>query len=336
MRVGGKAFFKEYPWQPLYFLELARPVPAANCRCRSSCSAESPTARPSRPRWPRDSSSSPWPARCCASRTWSTGCRRMHRPQVARASTATIAWRRSTWARTAIWQMATGRGRLMVQWIEDPIEERRTERSPTQPRPGRSVRELIDAVVRSEVDTDELDSVRGEVESPHRAAARPAVARLVRHRLGDVRGPAGLGQRGHRLAQCHRSAHGERMAGRWSVVGHATLRTAYEGPARSRSRRSRGALLLDQVMGEAAHAAERRGLDRVPEPELPESRRRWAGSGPKRRPQPPVPGEEHKTLVVGHAVLAVRRWRRDALHGGGRHVHPAARHPRADRTGGGR
>ena len=24
MRVGGKAFFKEYPWQPLYFLELAR------------------------------------------------------------------------------------------------------------------------------------------------------------------------------------------------------------------------------------------------------------------------------------------------------------------------
>jgi 2,4-dienoyl-CoA reductase-like NADH-dependent reductase (Old Yellow Enzyme family) len=24
MRVGGKAFFKEYPWQPLYFLEQAQ------------------------------------------------------------------------------------------------------------------------------------------------------------------------------------------------------------------------------------------------------------------------------------------------------------------------
>src|SRR4029078_3296140 len=60
-----------------------------------------------------------------------------------------------------------------------------------------------------------------------------------------------------------RNASAPPMANEWhddgTVVGHATLRTAYEGPP-GRAHRGVAALLLDQVMGTATHAAERPGF----------------------------------------------------------------------------
>ena len=52
---------------------LCPAVPGVHCRCRSSCWVASTDSRRSKARWPRASSSWPWPVRCCGSPIWSPG-----------------------------------------------------------------------------------------------------------------------------------------------------------------------------------------------------------------------------------------------------------------------
>ena len=186
----------------------------------------------------------------------------------------------------------------MVQWIEDPIDDEETERIATHAAAlADSVRELIDAVVRSEVDTDELDSIRGEVE----ALTKRLRVRQLPGSFGQTWGMSGALRAWGNAVIGLRNAIAPPMANEWhddgTVVGHATLRTAYEGPP-GRAHGGVAALLLDQVMGEAAHAAERPGFTAY----LNLNYRNPTPLGRVRaeaKAAPPEPGQEHKTFVSG-------------------------------------
>ena len=186
----------------------------------------------------------------------------------------------------------------MTQWIEDPIDDEETER--LAERAGAlaaSVRDLVDAVIRSEVDTDELDSVRGEVE----ALTKRLRVRELPGSFGETHGMAGpLRVWGNSVIGL-RNAIAPPMVNEWhadgGVVGHATLGAAYEGPP-GRAHGGVAALLLDQVMGEAAHAAERPGFTAY----LNLNYRNPTPLGRIRaeaKAEPAVVGQEHKTIVRG-------------------------------------
>lgn len=160
-----------------------------------------------------------------------------------------------------------------------------------------SVRRLIDAVIRTEVALDVLDEVREQVDA--------ATARLAAEQL-----PGSFGVRYGNAGQIRawgnsvvgvRNAIAPPLDVKWgedgSVVGHATLGAAYEGPA-GFVHGGISALLLDQVCGEAAHAAGRPGMTAT----LNLRYLRPAKLGPVRVEAAAVPGEGHKTIVRGRFV----------------------------------
>lgn len=160
-----------------------------------------------------------------------------------------------------------------------------------------SVRALVEAVVLSEVDADELADVRRAVDE---LTARLRVRQLpgtFGTRFGNdgaLRnwGNAATGLR-NAVAPPLDVTHQEDGL----VVGLATLGAAYEGPA-TFAHGGVGALLLDQVMGEAAHAAGRPGMTA----RLTLNYRAPTRLGPVRAEAQALPAEagaEHKTHVVG-------------------------------------
>lgn len=187
----------------------------------------------------------------------------------------------------------------MLDWTEDHLTDEQAEllAAPASALAA-SVRELIDAVIRSEVDAEELDDVRLLVDD--------AVRRLRKRQLpgsyGARYGMSGALRAWGNAVRGQRNAIAPPMDIRWdddgTVIGTATLTAAYEGPP-TFAHGGVAALLLDQVMGEAAHAADRPGMTarltlnyRAPTP-LGRLLRAQA------KAEPPTPGEEHKTIVFG-------------------------------------
>ena len=76
----------------------------------------------------------------------------------------------------------------------------------------RSVRELIDATIRTEVDARRRGRGEGRDRRRHRAAPRPAARRRVRRPIRQRRRPDAVGQRRHRPAQPGRAAAGPSTA----------------------------------------------------------------------------------------------------------------------------
>lgn len=160
-----------------------------------------------------------------------------------------------------------------------------------------SVRDLIDAVIRTEMDVDALDDARRQLE-------------VITARLRQRELPGSFGVRfGYpgKLRAWGNSVVGLRNAlapplqivwnGDGSVVGHATLGAAYEGPA-GYVHGGVTALLLDQALGEAAHAAGRPGMTAT----LNLRYLRPSKLGPVRVEAAAVPGEGHKTIVRGRLI----------------------------------
>jgi acyl-coenzyme A thioesterase PaaI-like protein len=160
-----------------------------------------------------------------------------------------------------------------------------------------SVRALVEAVVLSEVDADELADVRRAVDdltTRLRVRQLPGTFGTRFGNDGALRnwGNAATGLR-NAVAPPLEVTHQEGGL----VVGLATLGAAYEGPA-TFAHGGVGALLLDQVMGEAAHAAGRPGMTA----RLTLNYRAPTRLGPVRAEAealPAEPGAEHKTHVVG-------------------------------------
>lgn len=160
-----------------------------------------------------------------------------------------------------------------------------------------SVRELVEAVVRTEVDADELVAVRAAIDE---LTARLRVKRLP-GTFGTRFGNDGALRNWGNAVTGLRNAVAPPLTVEYRdnglAVGHATLNASYEGPA-SFAHGGVGALLLDQVMGEAAHLAGRPGMTA----NLTLNYKAPTRLGPVRvegQAQPIVPGEEHKTRVVG-------------------------------------
>jgi acyl-coenzyme A thioesterase PaaI-like protein len=187
----------------------------------------------------------------------------------------------------------------MLKWIQDDWtdEDRDMIEGPAEALAA-SVRELIDATVRSEVDADELNAVRDVVDE----AVRRLRVKQLPGSFGNRYGMSGALRAWGNAVRGLRNAIAPPLDIVWlgdgTVVGTATLGAAYEGPPTFAHGGVAG-LLLDQVMGEAAHAAERPGMTarltlnyRTPTP-LGQPLRVEA------KAQPPVPGEEHKTVVLG-------------------------------------
>ena len=186
----------------------------------------------------------------------------------------------------------------MVQPLGDPFSNEETERTAGAAGAlAASVRDLIDAVVRSEVDADELDSIRGEVD----ALTKRLRVRQLPGSFGETHGMSSALRAWGNAVIGLRNAIAPPMANEWladgTVVGRATLGTAYEGPP-GRAHGGVAALLLDQVMGEAAHAAERPGFTAY----LTLNYRNPTPLGTIRaeaKAEAPEPGQEHKTIVLG-------------------------------------
>jgi acyl-coenzyme A thioesterase PaaI-like protein len=160
-----------------------------------------------------------------------------------------------------------------------------------------SVRELIEAVVRTEVDVEELTDVRRTVDE---LTARLRVRQLP-GTFGTRFGNDGALRNWGNAATGLRNAVAPPLDVTYRddglVVGLTTLNAAYEGPA-TFAHGGVGALLLDQVMGEAAHAAGRPGMTA----NLTLTYHAPTRLGPVRAEAealPVVVGEEHKTQVVG-------------------------------------
>lgn len=188
---------------------------------------------------------------------------------------------------------------MTSHWIDEPVTDPDLARVATAASGlAESVRELIDAVIRSEVEPDELDSVRGEVE-----------ALTKRLRVNQIPGSFGA-KHGYDSGTIR--AWGNAVIGRrnaiapplvnetledGTVVGRATLGAAYEGPP-GMAHGGVIALVLDQVLGEAAHMAGRPGFTAY----LTVTYRHMTRLGRIRveaRAEPAEPGSEHKTLVRG-------------------------------------
>ena len=160
-----------------------------------------------------------------------------------------------------------------------------------------SVRALVEAVVRTEVDAEELADVRravDELTARLRARQLPGTFGTRYGNDGALRnwGNAATGLRNAVAPPLNVEYEADGL-----VVGFATLNAAYEGPA-TFAHGGVGALLLDQVMGEAAHAAGRPGFTA----NLTLDYRAPTRLGPVRaeaQALPSVVGEEHKTQVVG-------------------------------------
>lgn len=187
----------------------------------------------------------------------------------------------------------------MSHWMDEPLTDPAMERLADVGRGlTASVRDLIDAVLRSEVDPDELDAVRGEVEA-------------LTKRLQVNQIPGSFGER-HGYNEGSIRAWGNAVIGLrnaiapplvnemledGTVVGRATIGAAYEGPP-GMAHGGVIALLLDQVLGEAAHFAGRPGFTAY----LTVNYRHMTKLGKIRaeaRAEPAEPGSEHKTLVRG-------------------------------------
>jgi acyl-coenzyme A thioesterase PaaI-like protein len=188
---------------------------------------------------------------------------------------------------------------MTSHWMDDPIVDDDIARvAGSAGALAESVRDLIDAVVRTEVDVDELDLVRGEVDA-------------LTKRLRERQLPGSFGQT-HGLSSGAIRAWGNAAIGLrnaiapplvnevredGTVVGRATLTAAYEGPP-GMAHGGVVALLLDQVLGEAAHVAGRPGFTAY----LTVNYRHLTRLGKMRaeaRALPAEPGAEHKTFVRG-------------------------------------
>jgi len=160
-----------------------------------------------------------------------------------------------------------------------------------------SVRDLIDAVIRTETDVDVLDEARRQIESVTGRLREKELPGSFGVRFGF---PGKLRAWGNTVVGL-RNAIAPPLDIVWnddgSVVGHATLGAAYEGPA-GYMHGGVTALLLDQALGEAAHAAGRPGMTAT----LNLTYRRPAKLGPVRVEAAAVPGEGHKTIVRGRLI----------------------------------
>lgn len=187
----------------------------------------------------------------------------------------------------------------MSHWMDEPLTDPAMERLADVGRGlTASVRDLIDAVLRSEVDPDELDAVRGEVEA-------------LTKRLQVNQIPGSFGER-HGYNEGSIRAWGNAVIGLrnaiappvvnetladGTVVGRATLGAAYEGPP-GMAHGGVIALVLDQVLGEAAHVAGRPGFTAY----LTVTYKLMTKLGPIRieaKAEAPEPGAENKTIVRG-------------------------------------
>jgi acyl-coenzyme A thioesterase PaaI-like protein len=188
---------------------------------------------------------------------------------------------------------------MTSHWMDEPVTDAEMARvAEAAGGLAASVRDLIDAVIRSEVDPDELDSVRGEVDALNKRLRvqqiRGSFGEVHGYNEGSIRawGNAAIGRRNAIAPPIVNEIHPD-----GTVVGRATLGAAYEGPP-GMAHGGVVALLLDQVLGEAAHVAGRPGFTAY----LTVTYRHLTKLGVIRaeaRAEPPVPGSEHKTLVRG-------------------------------------
>jgi acyl-coenzyme A thioesterase PaaI-like protein len=159
-----------------------------------------------------------------------------------------------------------------------------------------SVRDLVEAVIRSSVGNDELDDVRAEVER--------LTARL---RVDEVRGSVGIqSSRSGQLRAWGNPVIGVRNplappltvhhddGGVWAET---VLGSRYEGPP-GHVHGGISSLLLDHVLGEASNAAGRPGMTAT----LSLSYRKAVPLGPVRIEAKALPGEGIKTVVQGRLV----------------------------------
>jgi len=160
-----------------------------------------------------------------------------------------------------------------------------------------SVRDLLDAVIRTEVGLDVLDDVRRQVDE----ATKSLRAKELPGSFGVRFGSQGRLRAWGNTVVGLRNAAAPPLDVVWrddgSVVGHATLGAAYEGPA-GYVHGGVSALLLDQVCGEAAHASGRPGMTAL----LTLKYRRPTPLGPVRVEAAAVPGSGIKTTVRGRLI----------------------------------
>jgi len=160
-----------------------------------------------------------------------------------------------------------------------------------------SVRDLIDAVIRTEVGLEVLDDVRRQIDEATKSLRAKELPGSFGVRFGS---PGKLRAWGNTVVGL-RNAIAPPMTVVWDddggVVGHATLGAAYEGPA-GYLHGGVSALLLDQALGEAAHASGRPGMTAL----LTLKYRRPAPLGPVRVEAAALPGSGIKTTVRGRLI----------------------------------
>lgn len=188
---------------------------------------------------------------------------------------------------------------MTSHWMDDPVTDDASARlAEAAGDLAASVRDLIDAVIRSEVDPDELDRVRTEVD----ALTKRLRVQQIPGSFGETHGfNSGAIRAWGNAAIGRRNAIAPPIVNEiqddGTVVGRAILGAAYEGPP-GMAHGGVIALLLDQVLGEAAHVAGRPGFTAY----LTVNYRHMTKLGTIRveaRAVPPEPGSEHKTTVRG-------------------------------------
>ena len=188
---------------------------------------------------------------------------------------------------------------MTSHWMDEPVTEPELARvAEAAGGLAASVRDLIDAVIRSEVDPDELDTVRGEVE----ALTKRLRVQQIPGSFGETHGfNSGSIRAWGNAAIGLRNAIAPPIVNEiledGTVIGRATLGAAYEGPP-GQAHGGVVALLLDQVLGETAHIAGRPGFTAY----LTITYRHLTRLGDIRieaQAEPPTPGAEHKTFVRG-------------------------------------
>lgn len=188
---------------------------------------------------------------------------------------------------------------MTSHWMDDPVTEPELARvAEAAGGLAASVRELIDAVIRSEVDPDELDTIRGEVDALTKRLRVQQIpgsfGETHGFNSGSIRawGNAAIGLRNAIAPPIVNEVHED-----GTIVGRAELGAAYEGPP-GMAHGGVVALLLDQVLGETAHIAGRPGFTAY----LTITYRHLTRLGKIRieaKAEPPTPGSEHKTVVRG-------------------------------------
>ncbi len=160
-----------------------------------------------------------------------------------------------------------------------------------------SVRDLIDAVIRTEVGLEVLDDARRQIDETTKSLR----AKELPGSFGVRFAPQGKLRPWGTTVVGLRNAIAPPLTVVWdddgAVVGHATLGAAYEGPA-GYVHGGVSALLLDQVCGEAAHASGRPGMTAL----LNLKYRRPTPLGPVRVEAAALPGSGIKTTVRGRLI----------------------------------